>query len=161
VELLQRLEESARTDDLIGLPNRRAWEHELSRELARSDRMSIPVCVAMLDLDRFKAFNDGSGHQAGDGLLRRTAAAWKERLRSSDLLARYGGDEFALLLPACTLDEAERLVQRLRVAMPDSQTVSVGLACWDGAESAEALVGRADAALYEAKRAGRDRLIAA
>jgi diguanylate cyclase (GGDEF)-like protein len=160
-ELLQRLEESARTDDLIGLPNRRAWEHELSRELARSDRMSSPVCVAMLDLDHFKAFNDESGHQAGDGLLRRTAAAWKEQLRSSDLLARYGGDEFALLLPACTLDDAEGLVQRLRLVMPDTQTVSVGLACWDGVESAEALVGRADAALYEAKRAGRDRLIAA
>jgi diguanylate cyclase (GGDEF)-like protein len=160
-ELLQRLEESARTDDLIGLPNRRAWEHELSRELARSERMASPICVAMLDLDCFKAFNDESGHQAGDGLLRRTAAAWKEQMRASDLLARYGGDEFALLLPGCMLDDAETLVQRLRVVMPDGQTVSVGVACWDGEESAENLIGRADAALYEAKRLGRDRLIAA
>jgi diguanylate cyclase (GGDEF)-like protein len=160
-ELLQRLEESARTDDLIGLPNRRAWEHELSRELARADRMASPICVAMLDLDRFKTFNDESGHQAGDSLLRRTAAAWKEQMRASDLLARYGGDEFALLLPGCTVDDAEGLVQRLRVVVPDGQTVSVGLACWDRDESAEALIGRADAALYEAKRAGRDRLIAA
>jgi diguanylate cyclase (GGDEF)-like protein len=160
-ELLARLEESARTDDVLGLPNRRAWEHELPRELARAGRDGSNVCVAMLDIDHFKRFNDARGHQAGDLLLRRSASAWAEQMRASDILARYGGDEFALLLPGCTLDDAEALVQRLRVVMPESQTVSVGLACWDGEESAEKLVGRADSALYVAKRAGRDRLIAA
>ncbi|MGH2996808.1 MAG: GGDEF domain-containing protein, partial [Gaiellaceae bacterium] len=75
-ELLARLETSARTDDLTGLPNRRAWEHELPRELSRAARDERPVCVAMLDLDRFKRFNDDRGHQAGDRLLKRAAAAW-------------------------------------------------------------------------------------
>ncbi|HEV3478622.1 MAG TPA: sensor domain-containing diguanylate cyclase [Gaiellaceae bacterium] len=158
-ELLARLETSARTDDLTGLPNRRAWEHELPRELARAKRERRSVCVAMLDLDCFKRFNDERGHQAGDRLLKQATAAWCSQLRSSDMLARYGGEEFALLLPGCTLSDAEPLLERLRVVMPEAQTVSAGVACWDGSESTEELVGRADAALYEAKREGRDRLI--
>lgn len=159
-ELLARLEASARTDDLTGLPNRRAWEHELPRELSRAQRDERPVCVAMLDLDRFKWFNDERGHQAGDRLLKQAAAAWSEQLRASDMLARYGGEEFAVLLPGCTLHDAQALLERLRLSMPEAQTVSAGVACWDGVESPDALVGRADRALYSAKRAGRDRLIA-
>ena len=158
-ELLARLEVSALTDDLTGLPNRRAWEQELPRELARAKRDSRPVCVAMLDLDRFKRFNDDQGHQAGDRLLKQAAAAWSEQLRASDMLARYGGEEFAVLLPGCTLADARLLLERIRHSMPDAQTVSAGVACWDGGESPADLVGRADCALYEAKRAGRDRLI--
>jgi diguanylate cyclase (GGDEF)-like protein len=157
-ELLASLETSARTDDLTGLPNRRAWEHELPRELARAKREERPVCVAMLDLDRFKRFNDERGHQEGDRLLKQATDAWSGQLRASDMLARYGGEEFAVLLPGCTLDDAETLLERLRVVVPGRQTVSAGVACWDGSESAEELVGRADSALYEAKRAGRDRL---
>jgi diguanylate cyclase (GGDEF)-like protein len=160
-ELLARLETSARTDDLTGLPNRRAWDTELPRELARADRDDRPVCVAMLDLDRFKRFNDNRGHQAGDRLLKQAAAAWSSQLRASDTLARYGGEEFAVLLPGCTLADAQALLERLRRAMPEDQTVSAGVACWDGDESAEELVGRADAALYRAKRSGRDCLVAA
>src|SRR5918999_1181746 len=160
-ELLARLEASARTDDLTGLPNRRAWEQELPRELSRAKREERPVCVAMLDIDRFKRFNDERGHQAGDRLLKQAAAAWSEQLRSSDMLARYGGEEFAVLLPGCTLHDAQALLERLRLSMPEAQTVSAGVACWDGSESSEELVGRADSALYEAKRAGRDRLITA
>jgi diguanylate cyclase (GGDEF)-like protein len=160
-ELLARLEASARTDDLTGLPNRRAWEHELPRELSRAARDDRPVCVAMLDLDRFKRYNDDRGHQAGDRLLKRAAAAWSAQLRSSDMLARYGGEEFAVLLPGCTLGDSQLLLERLRQAMPEAQTVSAGVACWDGAESADELVGRADAALYRAKAAGRDCLVAA
>jgi diguanylate cyclase (GGDEF)-like protein len=159
--LLLQLQETARTDDLTGLPNRRAWEEELPRELARAARDARPVCVAMLDLDRFKAFNDDRGHQAGDRLLKEAAAAWASQLRTSDMLARYGGEEFALLLPGCTIDGAQTLVQRLRTAMPDGETVSAGIACWDETESAEQFVGRADAALYAAKRGGRDKLVAA
>jgi diguanylate cyclase (GGDEF)-like protein len=160
-ELLARLEASARTDDLTGLPNRRAWEQELPRELARAKRDSRPVCVAMLDLDRFKRFNDDQGHQAGDRLLKQAASAWCEQLRASDMLARYGGEEFAVLLPGCAVADARLLLERLRVSMPEAQTVSAGVACWDGNESPIELVGRADSALYEAKRAGRDRLITA
>ncbi len=160
-ELLARLEESARTDDLTGLPNRRAWDQELPRELARATRSERQVCVAMLDLDRFKEFNDERGHQAGDRLLKQAGRAWAQQLRSSDMLARYGGEEFAVLLPGCGLPDAQRVLERLRLSMPDAETVSVGVACWDGTESVEELVGRADSALYEAKRAGRDRLILA
>ena len=159
--LLAQLEETARTDDLTGLPNRRAWEEELPRELARAARDSRPVCVAMLDLDCFKLFNDGRGHQAGDRLLKQAAAAWTTHLRTGDMLARYGGEEFSLLLPGCKLDDAQALVERLRAAMPDGETVSAGIACWDEVEDAETLLGRADAALYAAKRGGRDRLVTA
>jgi diguanylate cyclase (GGDEF)-like protein len=159
--LLAQLEETARTDDLTGLPNRRAWEQELPRELARAARDARPVCVAMLDLDRFKHFNDNRGHQAGDRLLKQAASAWSSQLRASDTLARYGGEEFSVLLPGCTLADAQTLVQRLRAAMPDGETVSAGIACWDETETAEELVGRADEALYAAKRGGRDRLVTA
>jgi len=159
--LLAQLQETARTDDLTGLPNRRAWDEELPRELARAARDSRPVCVAMLDLDRFKRFNDDRGHQAGDRLLKQAASAWATQLRTSDMLARYGGEEFSLLLPDCTLDDAQVLVQRLRSAMPDGETVSAGIACWDEVENAESLVGRADTALYAAKRGGRNQLVTA
>ena len=159
--LLAQLQATARTDDLTGLPNRRAWEEQLPRELARAARDSRPVCVAMLDLDRFKAFNDDRGHQAGDRLLKQAAAAWATQLRSSDMLARYGGEEFSVLLPGCALEGAQVLVERLRAAMPDGETVSAGIACWDEIESADEFVGRADAALYAAKREGRDCLVAA
>jgi diguanylate cyclase (GGDEF)-like protein len=160
-DLLARLEMSARTDDLTGLPNRRAWEEQLPRELSRAAREEAPVCVAMLDLDRFKDFNDDRGHQAGDRLLKQSAAAWATQLRTTDMLARYGGEEFALVLPGCTLSDGQLLVERLRAAMPDDQTVSAGIAQWDGAETPVLLVGRADRALYAAKKGGRDRLYTA
>ena len=159
--LLVQLQETARTDDLTGLPNRRAWDEELPRELARAARDSRPVCVAMLDLDRFKRFNDHRGHQAGDRLLKQAASAWASLLRTSDMLARYGGEEFSLLLPGCTMTDAQRLVGRLRAAMPEGETVSAGIACWDENESADEFVGRADQALYAAKRGGRNQLVTA
>jgi diguanylate cyclase (GGDEF)-like protein len=160
-DLLARLEEVARTDDLTGLLNRRAWEERLPRELARAGRNNNPLCVAMLDLDHFKDYNDERGHQAGDRLLKQSAAAWVTELRASDTLARYGGDEFTVALPGCTITNAKTLVERLREVMPGGQTVSAGVACWNGRESAEELVGRADAALYQAKRNGRDQLVTA
>ena len=160
-DLLARLEASARTDDLSGLFNRRAWEEELPRKMARARRQSDPLCVAMLDLDCFKSYNDERGHQAGDRLLKQSAAAWIEELRASDTLVRYGGDEFAIALPGCTLANAKAIVEQMREVMPADQTVSAGIACWNGRESAEELVGRADAALYEAKRSGRDCLVTA
>jgi diguanylate cyclase (GGDEF)-like protein len=159
--LLARLEQSARTDDLTGLLNRRAWEEQLPREMARARRASHPLCVAMLDLDLFKAYNDDRGHQAGDRLLKQSTAAWTDELRASDIIARYGGEEFTVALPACSLTDATSIVERLRAAMPSGQTVSAGVACWNGRESAEELVGRADAALYKAKRTGRNRLVTA
>ena len=160
-DMLGHLEHMARTDDLTGLPNRRYWEEQLPKELARSWREERPVCVAVLDLDYFKDYNDRRGHQAGDRLLREAAALWRAALRPYDVLARYGGEEFALILPGCAMPEAYALVERLRSVTPERESCSAGLAEWDGMETAEALVGRADAALYRAKRAGRDRAIAA
>jgi diguanylate cyclase (GGDEF)-like protein len=159
--LLSRLEAVARTDDLTGLRNRRAWEEELPRELGRAERDAGPLSVAMLDLDHFKRFNDERGHQAGDRLLKQAASAWAGRLRVIDVLARYGGEEFALALPGCGLEDALALVEGLRSATPGGQTCSAGVATWDGQEGPEALLGRADRALYSAKRAGRDRTVGA
>ena len=98
-DLLARLQSTARTDPLTGLPNRRVWDEDLEREIARARRHGGSLCLAMLDLDRFKAFNDEYGHQAGDQLLAATAAAWRPALRATDTIARYGGEEFAVLLP--------------------------------------------------------------
>jgi diguanylate cyclase (GGDEF)-like protein len=156
VELLSRLESMARTDDLTGLPNRRAWEQELPREMLRAKREQRPLCVAMIDLDHFKEFNDERGHQAGDRLLKQAAAAWGMELRGTDVLARYGGEEFALALPGCTAEQSIDIAERLRAVMPEGETCSIGLAEWDGEEDASSLLGRADAALYVAKHRGRD-----
>lgn len=156
IELLSRLESIARTDDLTGLPNRRAWDEELPRELLRAKREQKPLCVAMIDLDHFKDFNDERGHQAGDRLLKQAASAWGVELRGTDFLARYGGEEFALALPGCTPDEAVEVAERIRAATPEGETCSVGIAAWDGGESPAALLGRADTALYRAKKMGRN-----
>jgi diguanylate cyclase (GGDEF)-like protein len=157
-DMLGELERLARTDELTRLPNRRDWEERLPVELARSKRAANSLCVAMLDLDHFKAYNDERGHQAGDRLLTEAARAWLAVLRPYDVLARYGGEEFSLLLPDVDVDDAIALVERLRAGTPEGESCSAGIAKWDGEEDAAVLVGRADAALYEAKRAGRDRI---
>ena len=160
-ELLGRLEVAARTDDLTGLLNRRAWDAELSRELSRASRDGLSLSVAILDLDRFKQYNDAHGHQAGDRFLKTMTGSWSEELRGSDILARYGGEEFALAMPATSLEGAELMLHRLRRALPEGQTCSAGVCLWDGEESAEKLTARADTALYAAKAAGRDTIVAA
>ena len=119
------------------------------------------LCLAMLDLDRFKAFNDHHGHQAGDQLLAATAVAWRPALRTTDTLARYGGEEFAVLLPHSDEEGARVVVERLLEVVPLGQTASAGIAIWDGSESAGELLARADAALYAAKNAGRARALLA
>jgi diguanylate cyclase (GGDEF)-like protein len=152
------LESEALTDVLTSLPNRRAWEDELPRQMARASREGTPLCIAVIDLDHFKAYNDSHGHVAGDRLLQETATRWRRRLRLGDFLARYGGEEFVLALPDCDLAAAEHLWERLRLATAgEGQTCSAGLACWDGLENGESLLQRADSALYAAKKAGRDR----
>lgn len=151
------LERLASTDSLTGLPNRRIWEDALPRELARSVRTGSPVAIAILDLDHFKYYNDTHGHQGGDLLLKEIAALWPGELRDSDLLARYGGEEFALLLPDCGTADVGPVVEKVRLATPAGVTTSAGAAVWDGIEEAEALIRRADQALYAAKRGGRDR----
>jgi len=167
-DLVRRVEEQAaaltllaRTDALTELLNRRAWDEGLPVELARAERLGAQVSVALLDLDHFKAYNDLAGHPAGDRLLRTVAAAWRGELRGIDVLARYGGEEFGLVMPACGAHDAVVIVDRLRALTPSGQTSSAGVAEWDGVESAEALIARADRALYAAKRSGRDRTVLA
>jgi diguanylate cyclase (GGDEF)-like protein len=152
VALLAR---QARTDELTALPNRRAWDEAVGREMSRSRRTKQPLCMALLDLDHFKAYNDAHGHQAGDAHLRRTAAQWRRELRDIDVLARYGGEEFGILLPDCDLEQAREVLDRVRGATPNGQTASAGVVRYDGRESADSLVARADAAMYRAKHAGR------
>jgi diguanylate cyclase (GGDEF)-like protein len=157
--LVSRLEGLARTDPLTGVPNRRVWEEELSRELERARRMGTGLCLAMIDLDNFKAYNDQFGHQAGDLVLREAVSAWRGQVRSTDLIARYGGEELVLLLPACALEEANPHHRATAIRHP-LVTCSVGLACWDFQEPVSGLVERADQALY-AKAEGRDRYVLA
>jgi diguanylate cyclase (GGDEF)-like protein len=159
-DLAVSLDRMARTDALTGLPNRRAWDEALDRELALADRTGVPVCAALLDLDHFKEFNDLNGHPAGDTHLRDVASLWRARLRSADLIARYGGEEFAVLLTATDAHQAQEVLETLRACVPSDETVSAGIAEWDGLESATELLVRADRALYEAKRNGRNRTIA-
>jgi diguanylate cyclase (GGDEF)-like protein len=151
-----QLEAMAYVDSLTGIPNRRAWDIELNRRLNGARRHGRTLLVGLLDLDHFKRFNDEFGHQAGDQLLRAAAAGWRLQLRSDDLVARYGGEEFGLIL-GCRLSDVDGIMQRLRQAMPDGQGFSAGIAQWTGTETAEQLVARADAALYTAKRDGRNR----
>jgi len=150
--LLEQLDRLAHTDDLTGLPNRRAWQGELERGLRRALESGLQLSVAMIDIDSFKAVNDRDGHQAGDVLLVSAAAAWSAAMRPQDILARIGGDEFALLMPGCGQAEAELVTARLQGGMPAPYSCSVGLAMWNGSELSEALVNRSDKALYEVKR---------
>jgi diguanylate cyclase (GGDEF)-like protein len=159
-QLIAELRDLSMTDELTSLPNRRRWRQELERELARARRQATVLALVMLDLDHFKEFNDTHGHVAGDDLLRRLAAAWSVPLRASDMLARYGGDEFAVMLPNCPADRACAVIERIRAATPEGLGVSAGLTTSDGSDSAEDLILRADAALYEAKERGTGAVLA-
>jgi diguanylate cyclase (GGDEF)-like protein len=153
-----QLHELALNDELTGLPNRRVWNAELPRALERARRDGRPLAVGVLDLDHFKRFNDVHGHLAGDQFLKAAGSAWSRHLRAVDLLARFGGEEFVVLLPGVDAVEASAILERLRESVPTGQTVSVGVALWNGYETSDELVARADRALYAAKQTGRNRL---
>ena len=154
-----RLAELARSDFLTGAPNRRTWDHELPRACKLSRERETTLCVAILDLDRFKVYNDTHGHQAGDRLLQEAVAAWTAVLPAEALLARYGGEEFAVLVPGVEAADLVRLLHRLRLVTPGGQTFSAGVAVWDPHAEPGTAVAGADQALYAAKRAGRDRIL--
>ncbi len=157
-ELLEQVRDMARCDALTGLPNRRALEEQLPQAMARARRSLSPLSVAILDIDHFKTYNDTHGHLAGDEVLRACAKAWDSALRAEDTIARFGGEEFLVLLPDTAPEEAAEIVERLRERTPMGQSCSAGLAYWDYAESIDDLIARADQALYLAKAGGRDRL---
>ena len=155
------LRAEARTDPLTGVANLRQWSERLGRELERARRGGTTVAVALVDLDRFKLVNDTQGHSAGDALLREVAAGFAQAVRTVDLVARIGGEEFAVALPDASPEDAVAIVERLRTSLAAGVTCSAGLAIWDGEETPHELQDRADAALYRAKAEGRDRLVVA
>lgn len=170
-ELIQRaevLEGEAHTDTLTGLPNRRRFDEEFARAFGSAIRRSSPIGVAIIDIDRFKNYNDSFGHQAGDEALRRIGEAIAESVeRSGDFAARYGGEEFVVILEDTTLAGAAGVGERIRNAVLDAGirapaggllSVSVGVAARLPGSTGEALLRQADAALYDAKNAGRNRV---
>jgi two-component system, cell cycle response regulator len=162
------LEQLARTDVLTALANRRHADDVLRATIASARRHGRALSAVLVDVDRFKAVNDAHGHAAGDAVLREVAVRLAAGLREEDLAARWGGEEFLLLLPDSP--DATVVCERLRASIADrpvnvhgllelSVSASFGWAPWTGEESGEALVGRADLALYAAKAAGRDRVM--
>lgn len=167
--LLADLESAARTDELTGLPNRRAFDEQLERELQRSVRTGSEVSLALLDLDGFKQLNDTTGHLQGDAALRTLAQVIRREVRAMDWAGRVGGDEFAILLPDADVEEAQRVAHRLRAGVEREfeharvpLLASLGVAARDGRElTGDGLHAEADRALYEAKRRGGDRVAVA
>jgi diguanylate cyclase (GGDEF)-like protein len=173
LKLRETLRNQSIRDPLTGLFNRRYMEETLERELRRAERNQRPLCVAMLDLDDFKALNDGFGHEAGDHLLAEVGRLLRGGVRGGDVVCRYGGEEFVLILPEAGAEDGFRRVEQLREASRHlsvtyrgrsigAPTFSGGLAVFPvhGA-TVEDLLRAADAALYEAKHGGRDRLVRA
>jgi two-component system cell cycle response regulator len=164
------LEQLARTDVLTGLANRRHADDVLRATIASARRHGRTLSAVLVDVDRFKTVNDAHGHAAGDAVLREIAIRLAAGLREEDLAARWGGEEFLLLLPDSP--DATVVCERLRASIADHPvnvhgllelkvSASFGWAPWTGEETGEALVGRADVALYAAKNGGRDRVVAA
>ncbi|HEX3243794.1 MAG TPA: sensor domain-containing diguanylate cyclase [Chloroflexota bacterium] len=169
----QEMEEQALTDGLTGVANYRYFRKQVDLEVARARRFPYPLGLLMADVDHFKKINDQLGHQAGDRALALTARAMQLAIRRSDVLARVGGEEFAVILPACDLDQARMVAEKLRLAVSSANgigtavaatriplTISVGGAALAGPElDAQQLIEQADAALFRAKRAGRNKSV--
>jgi diguanylate cyclase (GGDEF)-like protein len=167
-----RLERLAVTDPHTSAFNRRYLAPRLLEEMSRSGRTGSALSLLMMDLDHFKRVNDEHGHASGDLVLREFADRVREATRRQDVLVRWGGEEFMLLMPDTSLDTARSVAERIRQqtsTMPFhaddgteiAQTVSIGLATWDGSEDPESLEARADAAMYDAKRSGRNSVMPA
>ncbi len=169
-ELERKLEEQAHTDSLTQLPNRSYFFEMARKEFARSKRHNKPLSIAMIDLDRFKSINDTYGHEMGDSVLRAVAAVCRKTLRESDLIGRIGGEEFAVLWPETNAAQVRDAAERLRKAIDESTvpmdrgppvhfTASLGIATLSEADvNLDVFLNRADKALYEAKRAGRNKV---
>ncbi|MBU0830544.1 MAG: sensor domain-containing diguanylate cyclase [Gammaproteobacteria bacterium] len=164
-ELNQALSELATTDALTGLNNRRAFDHSLQLEMAVVERRNIPLSLLMLDVDHFKHINDQFGHDAGDKVLIAIAQMLNGCARVVDVVARVGGEEFAVILPNTDADGALEVAERMRTTVAQAKwlahpaTISIGVATLQIKESASRLYSRADAALYDAKATGRNRVV--
>ncbi|HST14833.1 MAG TPA: sensor domain-containing diguanylate cyclase [Gaiellaceae bacterium] len=156
-ELLSTMTEHASTDALTGLANRRSWDDQLTRAIAHAERTHETLSVAVCDVDGLKEINDRRGHAAGDELLRGIADRWRADARAADLIARIGGDEFAVLLPGADEAGAHDVVDRLIGVLPDGTLVSFGIAEWDLREDGVSLMARADLRMYDEKRRSKSR----
>jgi len=168
---MMKLETMATTDALTGLANRRSFNDHIIQRFAEAKRYSSDLSCCMIDLDNYKQFNDTLGHQMGDELLRAVSDEIRSSLRSSDLAARYGGDEFVLLLPQTGIEQAEIVARRLGKLVAEMMrgdermkvpvTLSIGVASLESsnAETSEDLLMQADRALYRAKDSGRNRVV--
>ncbi|NND46691.1 MAG: GGDEF domain-containing protein [Woeseiaceae bacterium] len=165
---LRKIERHATTDALTGLGNRRSMEETFPREIARCIEDDAEIALIMIDVDNFKDFNDKFGHIAGDRALTAVASILKNQFRPHDVIVRYGGDEFAVLLPGIGEETSLSVANRVRAAVSGDTTdsndsliqipirISMGVAAMDGPGSLESLIRAADAALYRAKRSGRN-----
>jgi diguanylate cyclase (GGDEF)-like protein len=171
LEANERLKHMSRTDALTGLENRRSIEKQLDILFAHGERLSEPLACVMSDLDRFKSVNDDHGHQAGDAVLKQFAAILKREAREIDIVGRYGGEEFIVLLPGTVLDAAVTFAERVRKQVEAhtfvfdggslQRTASFGVAGWPHprVSNCDQLVRAADDALYVAKETGRNRVV--
>lgn len=159
-KLFEETRELSLKDPLTGLANRRLMYEALARDAARAEREGSPLSALMLDLDRFKDFNDAEGHVAGDELLTKVGRMVKETVRESDLVARYGGEEFFVLLPGIDAAAAREAAERIRRAVEEATpvTVSLGVAEWRKGVTVDSFIKAADDALYLAKERGRNRV---
>ena len=156
---LARARERSEIDPLTLVVNRRGLDRILESEVQGALQGMGPLVVAMVDVDHFKSINDTEGHAAGDRLLKDLVDGWRTVLRAGDVLGRIGGDEFVVVLPRCSWQDAAQILERLRAAAAlEGVTCSLGGAPWQRGDSVSLLLGRADAALYQAKREGRDRV---
>jgi diguanylate cyclase (GGDEF)-like protein len=160
VETLERL---AVTDPLTGLANRRGGERSVASEISRARRQKTSLSCIFIDIDHFKRINDTFGHQAGDRLLRDLSDLLRRTLRAYDILIRWGGEEFLLILPGVNLDQARRLAERIRAAVErldtlglGTVTISAGISALDGHYDFETMLMSADRRLYQAKTSGRN-----
>ena len=161
----ERLELLARTDGLTGVWNRRAFNEQLQIEWEQCQRSLSPLSIVLLDVDKFKQYNDTHGHPAGDDVLQRVARIISENARTSDFVARYGGEEFVIIAPGTGPDGAVQLAERMRVSIESGEwplraiTGSFGVSTSTAiVDTSEALVSEADSALYRSKEAGRNQV---
>ncbi len=164
----QQARRDSQTDPLTGVGTRRVLEKVLAAEYARAARYNRPFSIAIVDIDNFKQINDQTGHATGDKALKNLAKIMTNTIRSADIVTRYGGDEFVLLMPETEMHNAARILERIRrqaktISIPKFRnvTISCGLAQWNGSpdDTPQAILKRADAALYQAKNEGRNKVV--